>query len=121
MKKTLYIEITLLAVLTILLFLLLDPFKFVMKLMLSGFVIGLLVMFYAVKFFIIWREKEVDERDLQHRFYSSWISYYTASVILVVGVLTESMRGMPDTWLVISLAGLFLAKLGSLVYLEIYH
>lgn len=120
MKKTFYVEIILLALLALFLLLVLDPFHIVMKLMLSGVVLGFLSILYVVKFIIIWKEKEQDERYLAHRFYSSWVSYYTVSLLLFVGVFIESLNGMPDTWLIISLAGLFLTKLGSLVYLEIY-
>lgn len=120
MKKTLYIEIALLGTLTILLAFLLDPFHFFMKLVLSGAVLGSLAVLYVIKFIVIWKEKRVDERDLHHRFYSSWVSYYTTSFLLFLGVVVESLSGMPDKWLVISLAGLFITKLGSLIYLEIY-
>jgi hypothetical protein len=120
MKKTFFAEVILLALLTILLVLLLDPFNIIMKLMLSGVVAGALVVLYIVKFFIIWKEKPQDERDLSHRFYSSWVSYYTVSALLFIGVLAESLTGHMDVWLIISLAGLFVTKLGTLIYLEIY-
>ena len=121
MKKTFYVEIFLLALLAVFLFLILDPFHIVMKMMLSGVVLASLTVVYLIKFLIIWREKKLDERDLSHRFYSSWVSYYITSVILFVGVFTESLHGMPDTWLIISLASLFVTKLGSLIYLHIYE
>ena len=121
MKKTFYIEVVLLFILTVLLtFLLLDPFDLMMKLILSGVVLGLLATLYIIKFIVIWKEKEVDERDLHHRFYSSWVSYYTTSGLLFVGVIVESLSGVPDKWLIVSLAGLFITKLASLIYLEIY-
>lgn len=120
MKKTFYLETVLLAFLAIFLFLILDPFHIVMKLMLSGFVLGIVSILYIIKFVVIWREKEQDERYLAHRFYSSWVSYYTVSFLLFIGVFIESLNGTPDTWLIISLAGLFLTKLGSLLYLQIY-
>ena len=120
MKKTFFAEVILLSLLTIALILLLDPFNIMMKLMISGVVaVGLLIL-YIAKFFIIWREKPQDERDLQHRFYSSWVSYYTVSALLFIGVLVESLAGHADMWLIISLTGLFVTKLGSLIYLEIY-
>ena len=120
MKKTFYAEIILLSALLVLLVLLLDPLNIIMKLMLSGVIVTCLAVLYIAKVFIIVREEPQDERDLQHRFYSSWISYYTVSIILFVGVIVESLQGMADTWLIISLGGLFVTKLGSLIYLEIY-
>ena len=120
MKKTFYAEIILLGALLVLLVLLLDPLHIIMKLMLSGFIVACLAVLYLVKLVIIVKEKPQDERDLQHRFYSSWVSYYTVSIILFIGVFVESLHGMADTWLIIALGGLFITKLGSLIYLEIY-
>lgn len=120
MKKTFFAEVILLALLTVVLVLLIDPFNIMMKLMLSGAVVVTLSVLYAAKFLVIWREKPQDERDLQHRFRSSWTSYYTVSVLLFIGVLVESLTGHIDIWLIIALIGLFVTKLGSLIYLEIY-
>lgn len=120
MKKTIFTESVLLAALSILLLLLLNPFNIMMKLMLSAGVIALLVILYLIKFFIIWREKPQDERDLKHRFQSSWASYSTVSVLLFIGVVVEALQGEVDVWLVIAFAGMFVSKLVSLLYLEIY-
>ena len=120
MKKTFFVEAILLAVLSLLLVLLIDPFNIIMKMMLSGVVVVALAVLYTTKFIVIWRENPQDERDLAHRFRSSWISYYTVSVLLFVGVLVESLTGDIDIWLIISLIGLFVSKLASMVYLEIY-
>ncbi len=120
MKKTIFAESALLALLSGLLILLLNPFNIMMKLMLSAGVIACLIILYLVKFFIIWREKPQDERDIQHRFQSSWASYSTVSVLLFVGVVFEALQGSVDVWLVTALAGMFISKLVSLLYLEIY-
>ena len=115
MKKSFYAEIILLSALLVLLVLLLDPLNIIMKLMLSGAVVVCLAIVYIIKLFILVREEPQDERDLQHRFYSSWVSYYTVSVILFVGVFVESLHGMADIWLIAALGGLFVTKLGSLI------
>ena len=120
MKKTFFVETILLAVLSLLLILLIDPFNLMMKLMMSGVVVVALIILYITKFIVIWRENPQDERDLAHRFRSSWISYYSVSMLLFIGVLTESLTGDIDTWLIISLIGLFVSKLASMIYLEIY-
>ena len=120
MKKTFFAESALLAALSVVLILLIDPYNIMMKLMLSGAVLVVLVVLYTVKFIVIFREKPQDERDLAHRFRSSGVSYYTVSILLFIGVLVESLTGDIDSWLVVSLAGLFVSKLVSMVYLEIY-
>jgi hypothetical protein len=120
MKKTFFAEAILLGTLSVLLILLIDPFNMIMKMMLSGIIVFILSVLYVTKFIVIWREKPQDERDLDHRFYSSWISYYTVSALLFVGVLVESLTGHIDIWMIIALTGLFISKLGSLIYLEIY-
>lgn len=120
MKKTIFAEAVLLGLLSLMLLLLLNPFHIMMKLMVSSAVLGALVILYVIKFFLIWREKPQDERDLQHRFQSSWTSYSVVSVILFTGVVVESLSGGVDVWLVAAIAGMFLSKLASIVYLEIY-
>lgn len=120
MKKTIFIESILLALLSGLLVWLLNPFNLMMKLMLSSGVIICLAVLYIVKFFVIFREKPQDERDIQHRYHSSWVSYSTVSVLLFCGVIVESIQGEVDLWLIIAFTGMLLSKLASLVYLEIY-
>lgn len=121
MKKTIFAECALLAILSILLLLLLDPLHLMMKVMLSMGVIVVLIFLYLIKFFLIWREKPQDERDLAHRFKSSWASYSTVSVLLFMGVIVEALQGDVDVWLITALAGMFISKLVSLLYLEIYR
>lgn len=121
MKKTIFTESSLLLALSVLLLLLLNPFNIMMKLMLSAGVVALLVILYLIKFFIIWREKPQDERDLKHRFQSSWASYSTVSILLFIGVVVEALRGDVDVWLIVALTGMFISKLVSLLYLEIYR
>lgn len=121
MKKTIFIESALLTLLSILCLMLLNPFNLMMKLMLSAGVVALLVILYVVKFFIIWREKPQDERDLKHRFQSSWASYSTVSVLLFIGVVAEALQGEVDVWLIVALTGMFISKLVSLLYLEVYR
>lgn len=120
-RKTVYLESVLLALMSVFLLLLVNPLHIMMKLMLSVGVITSLITLYIVKFLIIWREKPQDERDLEHRFKSSWASYSTVSILLFTGIIFEAFEGQVDTWLIISLAGMFISKLISLLYLEIYR
>lgn len=120
MKKTIFIECFLLTLLSGLLVWLLNPFNLMMKVMLSGGVIVCLIVLYLVKFFVIFKETPQDERDLQHRYHSSWASYSTVSILLFVGVIVESLQGDVDVWLVIAFAGMLISKLVSLIYLEVY-
>ena len=120
MKKTIFIEAALLLLLSGMLLWLLDPFNLMMKVMLSSGVIIALAVLYLVKFFVIFKEKPQDERDIQHRYHSSWASYITVSVLLFAGVIVESIQGEVDIWLIIAFTGMLISKLISLVYLEIY-
>ena len=121
MKTSFFAEVILLSLLSVLSIFLLNPFNIIMKLMIASGVVTLLVILYVIKFVIIWKEKSQDERDIQHRFYSSWISYVVTSVLLFSGIVIESLQGSIDTWLIISITGLFITKLTSLVYLEVYR
>jgi hypothetical protein len=119
-RKTVYLEAVLLALLSLLLLLFIDPLHLTVKLMFSVGIIASLITLYTVKFFIIWREKPQDERDLSHRYRSSWAAYTVGSLLLFVGIIVESFQGGVDEWLLISLAGMFIAKLVSMLYLEMY-
>ena len=120
MKKTIFLESFLLVLLSGLLLWLLNPFNLMMKLMLSSGVVALLIVLYLIKFFVIWREKPQDERDIQHRFHSSWASYSIVSLLLICGIVVEAIQGEVDVWLVIAFTGMLISKLISLVYLEMY-
>ncbi len=120
MKKTIFIECFLLTLLSGLLVWLLNPFNLMMKVMLSGGVIVCLIVLYLIKFFVIFKETPQDERDLQHRYHSSWASYSTVSILLFIGVIVESLQGYVDVWLVIAFTGMLISKLVSLIYLEVY-
>ncbi len=120
MQKTFYAEVTLLTLLSTVLLFLLNPFDMMMQIMLSVGVVALLVILYITKFIIIWREKDQDERDASHRFYSSWVSYAVTSVLLFVGIVVEGLSGNVNTWLIIAFSGLLISKLCALVYLRIY-
>ncbi len=120
MKKTIFAECILLTLLIGLLLLLINPFHTNTEVMLSVAVVISLVVLYLLKFFLIFKEKPQDERDLEHRFHSSWASYSVASVILFVGVIVQALQGMVDIWIVAALLAMFASKLISLLYLEVY-
>ena len=120
MKKTIFAECILLTLLIGLLLLLINPFHTNTEVMLSVAVVISLVVLYLLKFFLIFKEKTQDERDLEHRFHSSWASYSVASVILFVGVIVQALQGMVDIWIVAALLAMFASKLISLLYLEVY-
>lgn len=120
MKKTIFAECILLTLLIGLLLLLINPFHTNTEVMLSVAVVISLVVLYLLKFFLIFKEKPQDERDLEHRFHSSWTSYSVASVILFVGVIVQALQGMVDIWIVAALLAMFASKLISLLYLEVY-
>lgn len=122
MKKTFYLESFLVTVLAILLLLLVKPFNLIMDAKVYITVLIFAVIVHIIKVIVVWQEPPQDERDLQHRFYSSWISYIAVSSVLIIGIAIQgSMHGNVDPWLPFALAMLFISKLWSRIYLEIKH
>lgn len=122
LKKSFYLESFLVIILSILLLLLVKPFNLIMDTEVYITVLALAVIIHIIKVIIVWSEEPQDERDLQHRFYSSWISYIAVSTVLIVGIAVQgSMHGNVDPWLPFALAALFIGKLISRIYLEIKY
>lgn len=121
-KKSFYGETVLAIILTILLLLLVKPFNLIMDDMVYMTVLAAAIVVHIAKVILVWGEKPQDERDLSHRFYSSWISYISVSSVLIVGIAVQgSMHGNVDPWLPFALAMLFIGKLVSRIYLEIKY
>ncbi|MEX0652082.1 MAG: hypothetical protein WD509_01750 [Candidatus Paceibacterota bacterium] len=113
MNKT---EIILAGILIFLVVVLLNPFDVFMNYMfvmtLAGFLIAVTAFFTGV----IWRESEGDEREVLHQMLAGRIAFIVGTVVLVVGIVVQSITQSVDIWLVIALVSMVLIKIIGRVY-----
>ncbi len=76
----------------------------------SFFLIGLVLAFCFFAVFV-WKERALDEREEQQRLMTGRIGFLAGAGLLVAGIIIQTLRHELDTWLVITLSGMVLAKL----------
>lgn len=75
----------------------------------------LIITFFFFTTFI-WKEKGKDERENLHILNAGRISFLTGALILVIGIIYESLIFAIDPWLIFALIGMILAKLIAHLY-----
>jgi len=116
MKNNLLQEIIVSGVLIILLILFLNPFGFWMPTaMLMMMVLGLALAFALFASFV-WRENHKDEREGFHKMVAGRIAYLTGTALLTLGIIVQSFGHEIDSWLVLVLGAMILAKIIGLIY-----
>lgn len=122
MRKLFYIESILATILAGLLLLLIQPFSITVPQEVYEYILLAAVCVHFCKVIVIWRAAPQDERELQHRFHSSWIAYLSVSTVLIAGIATQGLTTHTvDPWLPLALATLFLSKVTTRLYLEVTH
>ncbi len=116
MKNDLSQEIIISLILIALLILFLNPFGFWMPtILLMMMMLGLIVVFSAFAIFI-WREHARDEREGLHKMMAGRIAFLAGTVVLVIGIIVQSFKHELDSWLVVTLGVMILAKTMGLIY-----
>jgi hypothetical protein len=122
MKPLFYIESILAAILAGLLLILIKPFDMEIPPDAFDFFVFLAICVHFLKVYVIWNAAPQDERELQHKFQSSWIAYLAVSTTLITGIGVQGFTTHTvDPWLLLALAMLFIGKVSSRLYLEIKH
>ncbi len=74
---------------------------------------------YVVAMSVVGEGKAEDERDLHHRRVANRVAMMTGTIILSLGVIYQIfVTHQLDYWLLISLMGINLSKITSLIYLN---
>ena len=118
MKNKFLTEISISAILIILLTLLLDPFMLLMTTPIQMMMIAGVLIFFVSFCAFVWRENTKDERERFHKHIASRLAYLSGSAILIVGVIFQSLNHALDPWLVIALIVIILAKIIGAIYAE---
>lgn len=66
----------------------------------------------------LWREHSGDEREERHRLTAGRIGFLAGIGFLVVGIIVQTVHYTLDPWLVLTLAGMVVSKLGARLYTE---
>ena len=109
-------ELAISIVIVILLFLLINPFEFLMPSMIEMAIVACLAVLFFIFTIFVWNEKARDERESFNRMRADRVAFLAGSLILIIGIIVQSIGHDLDHWLLISLAVAVIAKAGSLIY-----
>jgi len=76
---------------------------------------GVVVVFLVFASFV-WREGALDEREAAHRNFAGRVAYLSGVSVMMAGIIIQSTRHNLDSWLVISLLVMVVAKLVAVYY-----
>jgi len=107
-------EIAISIILIILLGLLLNPFWMPDALVMT--ILICLVLVFAIFAIFVYRENSQDEREELHKLKSSRIAFLAGSLVLIAGIVIESLDHSLNIWLVLALGAMILSKLVGLAY-----
>ncbi|KND50961.1 MAG: hypothetical protein AB202_00955 [Parcubacteria bacterium C7867-007] len=88
----------------------LNPFHLWMTTMTHMVILGFLVAAFGVFAALLLREQAGDERETTHRMLAGRGAFLVGATILLVGIVWQAYTGSVDTWLVLALCGMVLAK-----------
>ena len=121
MKNNFLQEVIVSVVLVVLLILFLNPFELWMPpVLLMMLVLGLVVVFSIFASFM-WRENARDEREGFHKMMAGRFAFLAGTALLVIGTIVQSFRHELDSWLVLTLGTMILAKIIGLIYGRAKH
>jgi len=119
MKNNFLQEILIAVFLIVLLVLFVNPFDFWMPDMLVMMMVTVLAVLYFIFAGFVWKEKARDERESMHKMLASRVSFLSGSLVLVLGVIVQSMTHSLDIWLVYALSVMLVAKIAGHIYVKI--
>lgn len=110
------IETLLSVILLVLLLVLLNPLGLWMPDSMHMMILLGVVIVFAVFSVFVYREKAQDEREVLHRFIAGRFAYLIGTSILVLGIVYEALNHVYNTWLIITLVAMILAKMIGVMY-----
>ena len=116
MKNKFITEISIAAVLIVLLILLLDPFMYLMTSPMQMLTLALILIIFVSFCAFVWREKPNDERETLHKQIASRFAYLSGASVLIIGVIYQSLNHILDPWIVFALIVMILAKIAGSLY-----
>ena len=121
MKNNFTIEIIISILLISILVFFVNPLDLLMPHAMHPFMVPILILLFVVFTSFLWREQPGDERDQFHKYISSRFAYFAGVGILIIGIVAQSMTRTIDSWLVISICVILLAKIIGTIYANKKH
>lgn len=119
MNKGFKQEIITALVLIILLALLINPFGIWMPTEAQMLIVAGLVVIFALFSGLVWRERGGDERQLLHRLQAGRFGYLAGALVLVVGIVVQSLRHEFDPWLAWALGLMIVVRIAGFIHSQI--
>jgi len=96
----------------------LNPLHLFMPTMLAMLALAALFVLFCIYAVFVLAERSFDEREAQHRALAGRAAFLAGSALLVAGIVVEDLSHTLDSWLVVALAGMILAKVVTRIYSE---
>ena len=116
MKNNFTKELIVSLVLIVLTILLLNPFDILMLKMATITILGLTMVVFGLFASYVLHEDVRDEREGAHRMYAGRAAFLVGSSVMLLGLFIQAWWDKVDTWLVVSLVSMILAKMGAHYY-----
>lgn len=113
MERSALIDTIVSLVLIGLLVLVLDPLAAWMPSSMQMAVIAVFVVACGLWLALLWRERPRDEREQAHSALAGRWAFFTGSSVIAIGILWQAMQHAVDSWLVVALVGMVLAKIAA--------
>ena len=111
-------EITLILAIIITSILLLNPFDFWMPNMIIICILVTMLALFALFAGLVLREKSQDERDDVHRGLAGRNAFLSGSFVIIIGIVIQGYAHEVDTWLVIALITMIMAKVATRIWTD---
>ena len=102
-------------------FFLINPLNVWMPDMAHMTMLGITVAAFGALSIFIAHETSSDERDEAHRMFAGRAAFFAGSFVLLIGIVVETLSHRLDSWLVVALVVMVLAKLGARLWSGYYQ
>jgi hypothetical protein len=100
---------------------LLNPAGLWMPTMAHMTMLALTAAAFAAFIVFVLRERVTDERDEIHRSAAGRAAFLSGSAVLIIGIAVQSATHQIDSWLVIALIAMVIAKVGARIWSTLYR
>lgn len=97
----------------------LHPFEPMMPKPMHTIMMPLVVILFVFLAAFFWREVPGDEREQLHRFIVSRFAYFAGTLTLIIGIIYQSFHHSVDSWLIITVCIMLLAKIAGSLYTKL--
>ena len=75
------------------------------------------VILFAIFAFLMWNEKAEDEREMQHRAFSSRVAFTCGSLVLVIAIVHQGLTTYEvNPWISGALTAMIIGKVGGRIW-----